>query len=155
MTRNMKMSSTSSPSSFIVPDTHLVRRTKAFFMMCVLVLILSVTSFLLTPSFYASAEQIATHDATRDSTNNNATQLLGRNIKSMVNNRRRSAESSYQSSSINSLKSSDGKLFSNTHTICPANCLCDVISSKKRVSCTKGSLTAIPTDKMDRDTQVI
>lgn len=70
--------------------------------------------------------------------------------------------SSSSSSTATSSSSSSGGIIIRNHSLfptlpssCPANCVCDATpSQKKRVSCTKGSLKQIPTDKMDEDTKV-
>lgn len=46
-------------------------------------------------------------------------------------------------------------LFPHPAIRCPAQCSCDSISGRKRVSCTSGGMTSIPTTQMDRETNII
>ncbi|KAI1304250.1 Insulin-like growth factor-binding protein complex acid labile subunit [Halotydeus destructor] len=45
--------------------------------------------------------------------------------------------------------------FHKSASSCPSSCACDSVFGKKRVLCNEGGMTEIPTDKMDKETQII
>jgi hypothetical protein len=66
-----------------------------------------------------------------------------------------SSHSAVSSSSSGIIIRQNYSLFPSLPSSCPANCVCDsTVTHQKRVSCTKGSLKQIPTEKMDPDTKV-